>query len=1228
MQSRSHGAASGPSPLPPSRCAWLCTIYALLLGLVGLGALAFRLVGATQLPDWWAVLAFSVLSFLVQRSSFHLGSPAAHSLVGIIDVAALLALGPLGGAVVAVLSGLAYLALNALRHHRFTPRSLFQLPLFNAGLKALMALVGGALFVQLGGSLPLSGLDAGTAWAAVLLFLTWFVLDHLGWAIWDYFDGGREQLRAFIRDAFPTAFLVELVPLPFAIVIALIYTRLAWPVFFLLALSVVATALLVRRWADARSTLVQRVAELSIVERVGRAIVEAELDVDELAHLMYEHASQVADATIFHLGLFETEEEGEKLNYTLKLWVRDGERLPEQTFQLKPGIGLVNWMRKTKEPLLVRDFPRELESLPARPAYVSENPPRSALYVPLIAGETVIGTMSLQSFRRAAYDEGELRVLSAMANQAAVAMQKAQLYAREQKRARQLETISQVSRQVTAILDLDELFGRVVHLIRDNFGYYHVGIFTVDLEQQQVTFQASASAGQQDVSFEVQWGEGLIGWVVAHAQPVLVNDVEHDTRYRCVEALEETRSELSVPLLLEEELVGVLDVQSTQVEAFGPDDVFILETLGTQVAIAIHEARLYQAEQQQAWLSTALLQVADAMSQVSDMDSVLTTIVRLTPILAGVDRCAILLWEEATESFLPAQTYGLDPELAQTFEQMAFPLGAWPALDLIRLEKSPLLVDVEQDEGLVPPALAQTFSIHEMVLLPLLAQGELLGMMMVDYAGRSRHFSERLIGMLSGIANQAAMVLQTARLVQAQREEAYVSMALLQVAEAVNRSTNLEETLATIVRITPILVGVESSAIFLENEELGTFEPAQQYGLQGEGRSRFQNMVFDGQDPLVRRLRAGESFVLLEDLEEPSPVADLMAQGGDEQSAQPGDLQPAGEYSRPLALPLSAKGEVLGIMIVDYAGPVSDRFTQRSTQRQMSFLSGIAGQAAMAVENARLLQEAAEQERMRQELQVARQIQVSFLPERCPELPGWQLATIWRSARQVGGDFYDFIPLLSEPGHEGAPGEGLGLVIADVADKGVPAALFMALSRTLMRTVAIDGRSPAAAVARTNELILADARTDLFVTLCYAVLWPESGELRFINAGHMPPILVRAADGSTHELRTPGMALGILEQAEFGEDVVELNPGDALVLYTDGVTDAANADGHFFGRERLAQVVSAHHQQSAQELAQSIDGAVAEFVGDAPQSDDFTLLVVRREAAVAPLAARPDTSRS
>jgi sigma-B regulation protein RsbU (phosphoserine phosphatase) len=171
----------------------------------------------------------------------------------------------------------------------------------------------------------------------------------------------------------------------------------------------------------------------------------------------------------------------------------------------------------------------------------------------------------------------------------------------------------------------------------------------------------------------------------------------------------------------------------------------------------------------------------------------------------------------------------------------------------------------------------------------------------------------------------------------------------------------------------------------------------------------------------------------------------------------------------------------------------------------------------------------------------------------------------------------------------------------------------MALSRTLLRTMAIGGRPPDVTVARANNLILADARTDLFVTLFYAILQPDSGEITYVNAGHMPPLLLRMAKGTVDELWTGGMALGVLPDIEFESRKTRLDVGDTLVLYTDGVTEASNAEQQMFGKERLIQVACAHHTESAKELAKTIDEAVAAFVGDAPQFDDFTLVVAKRE---------------
>lgn len=301
-------------------------------------------------------------------------------------------------------------------------------------------------------------------------------------------------------------------------------------------------------------------------------------------------------------------------------------------------------------------------------------------------------------------------------------------------------------------------------------------------------------------------------------------------------------------------------------------------------------------------------------------------------------------------------------------------------------------------------------------------------------------------------------------------------------------------------------------------------------------------------------------------------------------------------------LPLAAGGEQLGVLELGYAAGRA-----RFSDEHKRTLSAFADQVAIAVHNMLLLRRTDEAlTRKLAELSVGREIQLSLLPKACPTIPGWQFAAVYEAARTVGGDFYDFCDLQGPPAR-------LGVVIADVADKGVPAALFMALSRTIIRSVAFTGRGPASTLMRANQLILADSQADLFLSAVYLVLETGAGRISYCNAGHNRPLLFCAASGVLSELTQRGIILGAFEEITLRDDCLDLGPGDVLVLYTDGVTDALNADGEELGEQRLLDVIEASARGSAQEIVWAITGALAGFIGDTEQADDVTCVVIKRD---------------
>jgi len=246
------------------------------------------------------------------------------------------------------------------------------------------------------------------------------------------------------------------------------------------------------------------------------------------------------------------------------------------------------------------------------------------------------------------------------------------------------------------------------------------------------------------------------------------------------------------------------------------------------------------------------------------------------------------------------------------------------------------------------------------------------------------------------------------------------------------------------------------------------------------------------------------------------------------------------------------------------------------------------------------------QQRASQELEMAWRIQAGILPDGAPTVRGWDMAARLEPAHETSGDFYDFIPVANDK---------WGIVIADVTDKGLGAAVFMALCSTLIRTYATRYPTlPAIAMSSVNERILSDTRGSLFVTAFYGILEPDIGRLRYVNAGHNPPFLLSSSKSKkVDRLTRTGIPLGISPDATWQQKIVKFSPGDLLVLFTDGITEARNRHGAFFGDQRLLEVLRANSGRTAEEIQQAVLDEVQRYSGGTPREDDIAIIVMARK---------------
>jgi sigma-B regulation protein RsbU (phosphoserine phosphatase) len=354
------------------------------------------------------------------------------------------------------------------------------------------------------------------------------------------------------------------------------------------------------------------------------------------------------------------------------------------------------------------------------------------------------------------------------------------------------------------------------------------------------------------------------------------------------------------------------------------------------------------------------------------------------------------------------------------------------------------------------------------------------------------------------------------------------------------------------------------------------------------GEPETTSLTLPADDPLMQKIAAQKKEVTIYDIQE-NPVFEEDREACKEAFDRLGAT---------LLIPLIYEDQLTGV--ISLGRKKSGKFYRRE---DINLLNTLANQGAVAIENARMVDEVIEKERMEEELSIARDLQVSMLPAECPQIAGLEIAAFSVSAREVGGDFYDFIEIDEEKA---------GFVVGDVTGKSVSGALVMSASRSVFRMLSESELTVAESMIRANRRLKKDVKTGMFVALLYAVLNGREKSVSMCSAGQTQPVHFSTKSGEATLVETKGdtFPLGILDEADYAETRIELATGDRMIFYTDGIVEAMNGQEEMFGFDRLLEIVQKSKSATAGELLQEIIDTVKTFTGSAPQHDDLTAIVV------------------
>jgi serine phosphatase RsbU (regulator of sigma subunit)/putative methionine-R-sulfoxide reductase with GAF domain len=679
-------------------------------------------------------------------------------------------------------------------------------------------------------------------------------------------------------------------------------------------------------------------------------------------------------------------------------------------------------------------------------------------------------------------------------------------------------------------------------------------------------------------------GEGAVGTVLETGRTLFVDDYDSWEGRSKKWPFGVTGSVVAAEIRAGQNLLGVVSVnRNPSGPAFSSASADLLELFAGQAAVAITNAHSYEQARRSLEELSRLYEVSLSVTRDLELSQTLEAILEQVTTLLGARSANVRMYEGAKDKLVPLIPFRQSAEISdielapgEGVSGQAFVTG------------EPVLVN-DYDNWAGRSNQYPAGSIARTMAAPLRSGEVVKGVIALDRLADQPPFDEHDLRLLTLFANQAAVAITNAQLFeqsqQRERELQHVFDSSIDITGNLDLTTVLE---AVIKRTTDLVEASEGEVIVLDSDT-GLISGFLNFGLEaivsphavhsvGEPPSGLDGVVIAKQQPI--RIDDYDSY--------PDRLPAI----------------PRGVAGPMVGIPLLHHGQVLGSLSL-FRGAGKPPFDEADVRR----LSLFANHAAVAIANARQVEELSrlhaqelEQERLELQIRMASAVQTGFLPSRLPQEEAFELAGFWSPAQQVSGDFYDVISL--DAGR-------WGLVIADVSDKGIPAALFMAMARTLFRAQASMAADPAEVLAAVNREIVRVSHSGMFVTAVYAEYQPANRRLRLANAGHNRPLLLRTDADHVTTLHLPGMALGVVADAEYESTSLDFQPGDLLLLYTDGITEAINRSSEQFGIDRLHAELIATRRLPSTEALERLKASVDHFCESLPQFDDLTCLLLR-----------------